>query len=243
MENETMIRSGILGLAAMLLAGCLHQTARAQPPDKLPDAAPIPAACGDELICEQPAGYASSPSCRRGSRLSRWWHGSAKPCLQYSHWGYPEYFEEMPFGAGVTAVQSAQICNGWTSRLMLYHYDFCDGAASLNLHGQRRLNELAAAHHIWMHHVLRVEATPGAPRLDQARRNHVTRMLADAGLPVRVEIASPIEVSPFGDETRIVNDNLLRQVRSGKPLGGSAGGTSSYGATALGGGNQNQGAQ
>ncbi len=159
---------------------------------------------------------------RPGSRLSRWWHERTKPCLQYSHWGYPEYFEETPLGASLGATQSVQICNGWASRLMLYHYDFCDGAPSLNFHGQRRLNELATTFPTWAHLSLRVQATPDDPGLGQARREYVAKVLAGAGVPARVEIGWPTEVSPFGDETRIVNQNLLRRVQSGRPLAGTS---------------------
>jgi hypothetical protein len=243
MESNAMKSDQIREMAFALLAFCVPAVVQAQSPETLPGATQSSAPSAEPMVYDQAAGCESTPGCRGGSRLSRWWHGHAKPCLQYSHWGYPEYFHEMPFGAGVTAVQSAQICNGWTSRLMLYHYDFCDGAVSLNVHGQRRLNELTTAHHIWMHHILRIEATPDSPRLAQARRNHVAKLLADAGIPARVEIDFPVEVSPFGDETRIVNDNLLRRVRSGKALGGSSGGTSSYGTGTSVGRNQNQGAQ
>jgi hypothetical protein len=116
--------------------------------------------------------------------------------------------------------------------MMLYRYDFCDRGARLNLHGQRRLNELAATGYIWTHHILRIETTPGAPDLDRARRDYVARALAEAGVSARVEIGYPTEVSPFGDETRMVNTNLLRRVQRGRPLGGSSGGgMTGYGAS------------
>jgi hypothetical protein len=218
-----MIIDGTRRIAIALLISCTPLAVCAQPPEQFPEPAQTEVGYGEGAAYDPPGGYDTSRGYRGGSRLSRWWHGSAKPCLQSSHWGYAEYFEEVPFGVGVTAVHNAQICNGWAARQMLYHYDFCDGAASLNLHGQRRLNEFAASYHIQNHYILRVEATPGSPRLDQARRDYVAKVLADAGVPTRVEISYPAQVSPFGDETRIVNENLLDRVRSGEPIRGTAG--------------------
>jgi hypothetical protein len=238
-----MYKNGLFGIGVLLLAHSVQHVAYAQSPELPPDAAQVPAPTTeaiphDEAIVDSSARD-TSQGCQSGSRLSRWWHGRAKPCLQYSHWGYPEYFEEPPFGASVRAVANTQICNGWNSRLTLYQYDFCDGAPFLNLHGQRKLNELAAAFQIWMHHTLRIEATPEAPRLDIARRDHIAKLLADGGVPARVEIGYPTEVSPFGDETRIVNENLLQRVRSGRPIGGMSGGGTG-GMMISGGGNSGQ---
>ena len=144
--------------------------------------------------------------------MATWWIERAKPCLQYSHWGYPEYFEEVPHGARLRQLQGVQICNGWASRLMLYHYDFCKGSSELNLDGQRRLHKLSTAFPIWMHHALVIEATPENPQLDRERRDQVAALLANAGTPARVEIGYSTAVSPFGDETKVIGEDFLRSV-------------------------------
>jgi hypothetical protein len=147
--------------------------------------------------------------------LVRWWQDRAKPFMQYTHWGYPEYFEETPFGTSVRAHQRAQISSGWAARLVLYQYDFCDGGVTLNPSGQRRLKDLATGFDCWSHHRLLIEATPDRPQLAAARRNHVTKMLHDSGIPAHVEVGTPTGFMPTGDEALLMNMNLLRQVRSG----------------------------
>jgi hypothetical protein len=161
--------------------------------------------------------------------LVRWWQDRAKPVLQYTHWGYPEYFEETPFGTSVRANQRAQISSGVAARLVLYQYDFCDGGVTLNPSGQRRLKDLATGFDCWSHHRLLIEATPERPQLAVARRNHVTKMLHDSGIPAQVEVGTPTGFMPMGDEALLMNINLLRQVRSGggsvgMPTGGGGGG-------------------
>ena len=205
-------------------------------PENAEQLEPEPSMYADGSACSDQSSFGqcdagSSTRFRRffkgPSRLAIWWNERAKPCLQYSHWGYPEYFEETPNGARVRECQVAQICNGWASRLMLYHYDFCEDSSTLNLHGQRRLHELAAAFPIWMHHALVIETTPGNPHLDLQRRDHIAALLANGGTPAQVEVGYPPNVSPFGDETRVVGGKFLNAVsRSGLRSGGGSGGSS-----------------
>ncbi len=157
------------------------------------------------------------------SRWRIWWEDSLKPCLQYSHWGYCDQFEEVPFGARVRAHQQAQICSGWAARLWLYRYDFCDDGAGLNAAGHKRLTELAREFPVWSQHALIIESTPGKPQLDAARREHVAKLLEGAGTPAQVVIGVPTISAPFGDETREWNTLFMKQVRSG---GGQMGGSS-----------------
>jgi hypothetical protein len=164
----------------------------------------------------------STPPASR-SRIGNWWQSQIKSCLQYSHWGYPEEFQEIPFGARFRAHQQAQICSGWSARLWLHRYDFCDDGAILNAAGHKRLTELAAEFPVWSHHVLVIESTPGKPQLDAARREHVAKLLEAAGVPAQVAIGVPTISAPFGDETRVWNTRLMDQIRSG---GGQAGGAS-----------------
>ncbi len=162
-------------------------------------------------------------------------HGRLKPCLQFSHWGYPEEFEEIPFGARVRAHQQAQICSGWAARLWLYRYDFCADGASLNAAGHKRLSELAREFPVWSHHALVIETTPGKPQLDAARRAHVEKLLETSGIPAHVVIDVATVSAPFGDETRVWNSLLMKQIQSGGPrAGGSQGGTSAMGGGLMG---------
>jgi hypothetical protein len=140
-------------------------------------------------------------------------HGRIKSCLQYSHWGYADEFEEIPFGARVRAHQQAQICSGWAARLWLYRYDFCDDGATLNAAGHKRLSELAREFPVWSHHALVIEATPGKPQLDTARRAHVEKLLETSGIPAQVVIGVPTVSSPFGDETRVWNELWMTQMK------------------------------
>jgi hypothetical protein len=166
----------------------------------------------------------------RRSALVRWWNYQAKPHLQASHWGYPEFFEEMPWGSSVRAHQCAQIASGLQNRLMLYQYDFHEGSVLLNRQGQLRLRDLAAAYPHWSHHRLVIESTPDHPQLAIARRNHVMKWLHDHDVPARVEVGSPSGLLPFGDELILTNKNLLRQLQTGgMPMstgGGRSGGGS-----------------
>jgi hypothetical protein len=143
----------------------------------------------------------------------RWWHDRLKSCLQFSHWGYADEFEEIPFGARVRAHQQAQICSGWAARLWLYRYDFCDDGATLNAAGHKRLSELAREFPVWTHHALMIEATPGKPELDTARRAHVEKLLETSGIPAQVVIGVPTVSAPFGDETRVWNELWMTQMK------------------------------
>jgi hypothetical protein len=166
----------------------------------------------------------------RRSALVRWWNYQAKPRLQASHWGYPEFFEEMPWGSSVRAHQCAQIASGLENRLVLYQYDFHEGSVTLNRTGQLRLRDLAAAYPHWSHHRLVIESTPDNPPLAIARRNHVMALLHDHDVPARVEVDSPSGLLPSGDELILTNKNLLRQLQTGgtpiSPGGGRSGGGS-----------------
>jgi hypothetical protein len=148
--------------------------------------------------------------------LTRWWNYRAKPHLQYTHWGYPEFFEEMPLGSSVRAHQCEQIAQGLADRLVLYRYDFHEGSTVLNSQGQRRLSDLAVAFPHWSHLRLVIESTPENPELAIARRNHVVKLLQDRNVPAQVEVGLPHGLGPSGDEVLLMNRNLLRQRRYGQ---------------------------
>ena len=229
----------ILGTRWLIILALLSWTAsvaRAQPESGPQETANLERMPAGFHVTDGPAmtpalgynGYDQRP------RLARWWQDRAKPCLQYSYWGYADEFEEVPLGASVRAHQQAQICSGWSARLFLYQYDFCDGGAALNLHGQQRLNDMAAAFPIWAeHHQLLIESTPDKPYLALARREHVIKVLKKAGIPAQVEVGVPTGFVPLGEETRLMNTLLMSQIRSGGGrAGGSQGGTSSGGGAA-----------
>jgi hypothetical protein len=211
--------------------------------DAPPEAGPPAPATPEPLSAAAPAEYgpqAVSTACpsefNQHSGWLGWWQNGLKPCLQYSHWGYCDQFEEIPLGARLRAHQNAQVCSGWAARLWLYQYDFCDGGTTLNAAGHRRLTELAGNYPVWSHHVLVIEATPGNPRLDEERRVQVARLLEAAGTPAPVVVGVLRVSAPFGDETREWNTKFMRQTRSGGAMGGGAGGA----AGGAGGGAQTQ---
>ena len=213
----------VLGLVAGILVWCAVAAGAEYPPQSVlrqpgeADNGPPGFPVADEPSLMPEVDYSSVDE---RNALVRWWQDRAKPLMQYTHWGYPEFFEETPFGTSVRAHQRAQIFSGWSARLVLYQYDFCDGGVTLNLSGQRRLKDLATGFDCWSQHRLLIEATPDHPQLAVARRNHVTKMLHDSGVPAQVEVGVPTGFMPTGDEALLMNMNLLRQVRSG---GGSVG--------------------
>jgi hypothetical protein len=226
MRNQTTRWWIILGCWS-----CAACAAWAQPADSTPLAPPEPLPAEGYADNGSPYTSACCPGDRPAeSGIRAWWLYRAKPALQYSHWGYPEEFEEVPFGARVRMAQRAQLCSGWMARLWLYRYDFCDESAALNPAGRKRLYELAREFPAWMHHALVIETT-GIPELDAARREHVTRLLEEAGAPAHVVIGVTTVSAPFGDETRMWNTRFLNQVRSGggTSTGGGAGGAAGGG--------------
>ena len=72
----------------------------------------------------------------QGNVLVRWWNNRFKPRMQFTHWGYPEYFEETPLGTAVGCHKLVQISKGWAARSVLYRYDFRDGDVMLNTQGE-----------------------------------------------------------------------------------------------------------
>jgi hypothetical protein len=233
---KTMHQTGTRWLVILGLLSWAAPAAGAQPESGAGNTESLESVPADLRITDDPTfapetcstgGYQSAVVPRRP--LSR-----IKSRLQYSYWGYPEEFEEIPFGARVRAHQEAQICSGWSARLWLYRYDFCDDGATLNAAGHKRLSELAHEFPVWSHHVLVIEATPGQPQLDAARRAHVEKQLETFGIPAQVVIGVPTISAPFGDETRMWNSLLMKQIQSGGMQSGgmqSGGGSSAAAAS------------
>jgi hypothetical protein len=224
--NEIMQSRNVFGLFLALLApwtgvamGTQPDSFASQPVIVETEPPPVP-------VAEAPVGtpeYACEDVDERNA-LVRWWQDRFKPLMQYTHWGYPEYFEEMPFGTAVRSHHMVQVSKGWAARCVLYQYDFCDDDVMLNPPGERRLRELAAAFSCWLHYPLLIEATPERPGLATARRNHVAQLLHDHHIPARVEVDVPSGFMPFGEEALLINRNLLRQVNSGGGTMGMPGG-------------------
>ncbi|HUT12984.1 MAG TPA: hypothetical protein VMY42_20985 [Thermoguttaceae bacterium] len=142
-----------------------------------------------------------------------------KACLQESHWGYPEEFEERPFGACVFAHVKTQVVNGLAAQMVLYRYDFCDETLGepqrLNPRGVEQLNKivgLMAANSC----PLIIEPTPCNPDLDRARRDFVLQLLQASACDVpesRVVVCKPDD-GLRGEEAFEIDQNMLQQTRT-----------------------------
>ena len=114
-------------------------------------------------------------------RTRIWWE-EKKACLQYSHWGYPEEFEERPLGQCVCAHLKTQITNGLVGEMALYRYDFRNepdaDSSQLNRHGKRRLLEFVELFQCDIHPLV-IESAEDDPQLDAARRAHVVAFLQE----------------------------------------------------------------
>jgi len=142
-----------------------------------------------------------------------------KACLQESHWGYPEEFEERSFGACLCAHVKTQVANGLAAQMVLYRYDFCDKTLGdpqrLNPRGMEQLDKivgLMAANSC----PLIIEPAPCNPDLDCARRAHLLQLLRAAGCDVpesRVVVCKP-DAGLRGEEAFEIDQNMLQQTRT-----------------------------
>ncbi len=170
--------------------------------------------------------YSASQRCSHGSacancrvtwkdRMQANWE-ETKAHMQYSHWGYPEEFEERPFGESTCAHLKAQITNGLKAGLALYRYDFSNvpgtDASQLNAHGKRRLFEVAKRFPCDLSPLV-IEAAQSDPELDAARRAHVIAALQDriGEVPEEWVVVGRPKFSTLGDEELVeVYGNMLR---------------------------------
>jgi len=152
--------------------------------------------------------------------LRRWWLYRAKPHLQATHWGYPEYFHERPFGTLVREHLQRQALNGVTDQLVLYRYDFSDGpgmaAAQLNARGRDQVRKLANMSKETGHPIT-IERTRDNARMDRARRQAVLRELERQGVaasPEMVVVGTPRAFGMGGDDAIRIYANRMDQTQT-----------------------------
>jgi hypothetical protein len=153
--------------------------------------------------------------------LHRRWITHTKPHMQASHWGYPQYFEERPYGSYVLQAEQMQIVNGLRDQQVLYNYDFGlgDHAAELTPRGQYQLRKI----------ICRMQISPCPiivqisdvnnpnPELDEARRQFVLDALRQAGMPATDELVisdRPPLPGLQGSEGVMVYGNMLLQTQA-----------------------------
>ncbi len=191
---------------------------------------PVPAADGGEssaTVAESPnvsAGNAQScQSCQpwnggncqycQPSRCSRWARCKAKQ--QAKWWGYPEEFEEIPFGSLTTATLDQSIPRGHQARMAVYHYDFVNGTEQLNASGRRRIARVASMSQAgWGPLVIEESADT---ELDQLRRANVLHELTTyvpGATGDSVVVGFPIGAGLNGVEGSSIYRSLMNQTGS-----------------------------
>jgi hypothetical protein len=165
-------------------------------------------------------------------------HGPAAAMAQPSSWwqrcklrfwaclGFESEFEPQPLGASVQATYRTHVANGVAARMVLYHYDFVENTAALNIRGQDHIAEIAAMLPHYGFAVI-IERTPSQPELAEARRLAVLTQLGRAGIAIpaeRVVIGPPIANGLRGGEAEIIHQNFLNQTRERGLVTGAASG-------------------
>lgn len=206
------------------------------PPAPLPNGlAPVPAGVTAPAEVAQQGSVPQSDVCCgcNARRRSGVWENRIKPCLQESHWGYADMFEETPLGLRVCQAMKAQICNGLADQVVLYRYDFCQSAegAQLNPHGAHRLLEIVSLMQCFNFHPLVIEPSDD-PQLDAARKAYVMGQMAKANFTVPDEwvvVGHPKVPGLAGEEGVMIHSNMLRHTESAAARGmGTAGAGPSF---------------
>jgi hypothetical protein len=188
-----------------------------------------PDASGDKPDVEQYYEHTGIWSLPWLNRLHHRWITTTKPALQASYWGYPEYFEERPFGTYVLQAEQMQMVNGLQDQQVLYHYDFFQGdrAATLSPRGEYQLRKIIQRMEIAPCPII-IQTSIVNAELDEARRQHVLDALEAAGVPVEPELVV-VDHPPLpglqGVEGTFVYGNLLGQTQDrggGQGDGGTA---------------------
>jgi hypothetical protein len=161
------------------------------------------------------------------------WITTTKPHLQATHWGYPEYFEERPFGSYTIQAEQMQVVNGLRDQQVLYNYDFLSGerADTLSPRGHYQLQKIMRRMECAPVPIV-VQTNVDNPELDEARRQNVLAALRDAGMtvvPEMVVVDRPPVPGLNGFEGVLIYNNLLGQTQDrggGFSYGGDGGGPS-----------------
>jgi hypothetical protein len=140
--------------------------------------------------------------------------------MQYSHWGFPEFFVPTPLGASVAAACEAQIVQGLKDQSFLHHVDFYPDdtadAHRLTPYGERRLQQLV--NDCMTHGLpLLIESVVGRPQLDQARREFVIGycQAQQLGLPEELIAIADQYRGIAGAEAAVLYRGLLQQTQAG----------------------------
>lgn len=147
--------------------------------------------------------------CVHGGLRGKWEAWKAKQ--QYKWWGYPEEFEEVPFGCATNSILNKQIAKGQLSRLALYDYDFVNGTANLNYRGRRRIADLIPMLQRGTGPLV-VEEIPERHALNAQRRISVLNEVQNLwpGLSEEmVVVARPRVAGLSGVEGRVIYNNLM----------------------------------
>jgi len=177
-----------------------------------------PNASGDEPDVEQYYEHTGIWSLPWLNRLHHRWITTTKPALQASYWGYPEYFEERPFGSYVVQAEQMQMVNGLQDQQVLYHYDFYPGDRSTTLspRGEYQLRKIIQRMEIAPSPII-VQTSIVNPDLDEARRQHILDALRAAGVPAEPELVV-VDHPPLpglqGLEGELVYGNMLGQTQA-----------------------------
>lgn len=208
--------------------------------------APVPAveeSAGDSRAASGPqSGYlqpqVAGPSCQpapcnqcysQGEKTSRLreYFRCKKLKHQYKWWGYPEEFEEVPFGTFTNMQLTRQMETGEAARLVLYHYDFVQDENGLTPRGKYQLAKMISMLSRCECSLV-IQQANDDPELDEARRVAVLTELAQRGLPLaadRVIVGVPSVKGLQGIEAQSVNRNFQQNSES---RGGSLRGTNRF---------------
>lgn len=176
--------------------------------------------------------------------LAAKYHSHWKPCLQESHWGYPENFCERPYGSYLRYNLNAQIANGLVQQQVLYEYDFADGSANLTGRGHYQLLKMMQrmqTHPFLLEQPAQVIVQQSRNKtLDQARQQAVVRAARELGFPLEADQVLVSRQHPRALDSydaQDVYDSLRRITTSAGAAAapGNAGGSGGTGA-GLGGG-------